>query len=294
MVRQPLAPTKLKWVRLQFVPSAMVLGLLLSAVLTASAQAQQASTPVQTPPTVMTNQQLAISVHNPFEDFVKVQIQPTTGFSIGSHHNAGESLNIQPLIPFSLNTEWDLIARPSLSATYQPSPHEQFGLNDLQASFFITPHGADVWIWGAGPIFQLPTATSDALGTGRWSAGPTAALVYSKGPWFNGVLTYQLMSFGGNRARGSVNQTYVEPEVSYNFESGWYVDCDPPMTFDWTANAANGWTIPMGADAGKAFNIGSHAMSFQVGAYDLVKRPDGNPQWIVRVSATFLFPTRTK
>jgi len=50
----------------------------------------------------------------------------------------------------------------------------------------------------------------------------------------------------------------------------------------------------MGADAGKAFNIGSHAMSFQVGAYDLVKRPDGNPQWIVRVSATFLFPTRTK
>lgn len=33
-------------------------------------------------------------------------------------------------------------------------------------------------------------------------------------------------------ARGSVNQTYVEPEVSYNFESGWYVDCDSPMTFD--------------------------------------------------------------
>jgi len=131
-----------------------------------------------------------------------------------------------------LNTEWALIARPSLSATYQLSPHEQFGLNDLQASFFITPRSADVWIWGAGPIFQLPTATSDALGTGRWSAGPTAALVYAKGPWFNGLLTYHLMSFGGNRARGSVNQTYVEPEVSYNFESGWYVDCDSPMTFD--------------------------------------------------------------
>ena len=284
----------MKLLRLQFVPSATVLGMLLSAVLAASAQAQQASTPAQTPPNVMTDQELAISVHNPFEDFVKVPIQSTTGFQVGRHHNAGDSLNIEPLVPFSLSARWDLIARPSLTVTYNPSPHEQYGLNDLQASFFLTPHQATTWIWGVGPIFQFPTATGDAFGTGRWSAGPTAALAYSKGPWFDAILAYQLMSFAGNRARGSVNQTYVETEVSYNFENGWYVDCDPPMTFDWTADAANGWTIPMGADVGKAFNVGSHAMSFQVGAYDLLKRPDGAPQWIIRVSATFLFPAGIK
>jgi hypothetical protein len=263
--------------------------LMLGAVLTALAQAQQ--TAPNQPGTNLDPQDLAKSVHNPFEDFVKVPLQSTTGFSIGPHHNAGESLNVQPAIPFSLNAEWDLIARPSLSVTYQPSPHEQFGLNDLQTSFFLTPHSADVWIWGVGPIFQFPTATSDALGTGRWSAGPTAALIYSKGPWFNGVLVYQLMSFAGNRAHGSVNQTYVEPQVSYNFESGWYVDCDPQMTFDWTADAANGWTIPIGADVGKAFDVASHAMSVQFGAYDLAKRPSGAPQWIIRVQLTALFPT---
>jgi hypothetical protein len=239
----------------------------------------------------MTPQELAKTFHNPFEDFVKVQVQPTTGFSIGPHHNAAESVNIQPLIPFSLNARWDLMVRPNLSVTYSPSPHEQFGLGDMQSSFFLTPHDANVWIWGVGPIFQLPTATSDALGTGRWSAGPTAALVYSKGPWFNGVLTYQLMSFGGNRARGSVNQTYVEPQVSYNFESGWYVDSDPAMTFDWTADAANGWTIPVGADVGDAFNVGKDGLSIQLGAYDLVERPSGAPQWIIRVQLTMLFPT---
>jgi hypothetical protein len=124
---------------------------------------------------------------------------------------------------------------------------------------------------------SVPNGSHDALGTGRWSAGPTAALVYSKGPWFNAVLAYQLMSFAGNRARGSVNQTYVEPEVSYKFESGWYVDCDQPMTFDWTADAADGWTVPIGADVDDAFNVGSHAMSFQLGAYVLAKRPDGAP-----------------
>ncbi len=97
-------------------------------------------------------------------------------------------------------------------------------------------------------------------------------------------------SFAGNRDRGSVNQTYIEPEISYNFESGWYVQCDPPMTYDWTADAADAWTIPMGADIGKAFKLGSRDLSLQVGAYDLLKRPEGNPQWIARVSVTLLFP----
>jgi hypothetical protein len=238
-----------------------------------------------------TPQELAKSVHNPFEDFIKIPLQSTTGFSIGPHHNVGDSLNIQPLLPFSLNAEWDLFARPSLSVNYQPSPHEQFGLTDMQSSFFFSPHSANNWVWGIGPIFQFPTATSPELGTGRWSAGPAAALIYSNGPWFGGVLTYQLMSFAGNRARGSVNQTYVEPEVSYNLESGWYGDIDPAMTFDWTAAAANGWTIPIGADVGKAFSLGSQAMGIQLGAYDLLKRPDGTPQCIIRVQLTALFPS---
>jgi len=280
----------LKWLRLKLAPSATVLGLLLSAVLAASVYAQQASTPAQSPTSVMTDQELAISVHNPFQDFVKVPIQSTTGFQLGPHHKVGDSVNIEPLVPFSLNADWDLIARPSLTITYAPTPHEQFGLEDLETSFFLTPAKNSTWIWGVGPIFDFPTASGSELGTGRWSAGPNAALVYSEGPWFNAINAYQLMSFAGNRERGSVNQTYIEPLISYNFESGWYVDCDPAITYDWTADTANAWIIPMGADIGKTFKMGSQNLSWQVGAYDLVKRPDGAPQWIARISVTFLFP----
>ncbi len=42
------------------------------------------------------------------------------------------------------------------------------------------------------------------------------------------------------------------------------------------ADGADGWTLPISADVGKAFNIGSHAMSFQLGAYDLPN--DSAPQ----------------
>ncbi len=284
----------MKWLRLQLVPSITVLGLLLSAVLAVSAHAQQASRSAQSPPSVMTDQELATSVHNPFQDFVKVPVQSTTGFEIGPHHKAGDAFNIEPLVPFSLNADWDLFARPSLTVAYSPTPHEQSGLEDLETSFLLAPAKETTWIWGLGPIFDFPTASSSQLGTGRWSAGPTAVLAYSEGPWSNYILADQLMSFAGNRERGSVNQTYIEPEVSYNFESGWYVDCDPSITYDWTADTANAWTIPMGADIGKAFSIGSRSLSLQGGAYDLLKRPDGAPQWIIRVQITFLFPTGIK
>lgn len=265
--------------------------LALGAMSAAPACAQRAS-PVPHPvQKIVTLQDLARSVHNPFDDFVTVPIQATTGFNMGPDHSTGESVNVQPVIPFSLNSQWDLIARPSLSIAYTPSPRAQTGLTDLQTSFFLTPYNVGEWIWGVGPIVQYPTASSSELGSGQWAAGPTAALVYSKGAWFAGVLGYQLMSFAGNRSRGSINQTYIEPNVSYNFESGWFVECDPQMTFNWTADEADGWTIPMGADAGKSFRLGSRGVSLQAGAYYLLQQPQGAPEWVFRVQTTIQFPT---
>jgi hypothetical protein len=201
----------------------------------------------------------------------------------------GESLNIEPLLPFALNSDWELIAQPSLNVTYAPSPNKQVGLQDLQTSFFLTHAKEITWIWGIGPIFQFPTASSKQLGTGRWSAGPTAALVYEQGPWLIGILSYQLMSFAGDRSRGSVNQTFIEPEISYSLQSGWYGQWDPGITYDWTADLANAWSVPGGVDVGKAFQIGEQAISLQFGGYDYLMPPDGTPEWIIRTQMTFLF-----
>ena len=262
---------------------------LLGAVLAASARGQEAPPSAQPTAGAISEQELAKSAHNPFEDFVKIPVQSTTGFDLKGHQGVAEGLNIAPLVPLPLNAVWDLVVEPSLSAAYLPSPQDEFGLGDLQTSIFLTPAKATTWIWGAGPIIQFPTASSPDFGTGRWSAGPTAALIYSNGPWFNGVLAYQLWSFAGNPDRGGVSQTFLEPDVSYNFDSGWYVQCEPSITYDWKAEAANAWTVPLGLDIGKAFKLGTQDLSWQAGAYDLLKRPDGAPHWIFRASLTFLF-----
>ena len=39
------------------------------------------------------------------------------------------------------------------------------------------------WFWGAGPGVIFPSATDDSLGSGKWSAGPTGAVVRQQGPW---------------------------------------------------------------------------------------------------------------
>ena len=267
-----------------------VLSVVLGVLLASSGHAQQSFPPQATTAGAESLQDLAKDSLNPFAEFLKVPFQFTTGFGVGSHDRVGASLNVEPLQRFVLNADWDIIARPSLSVTYAPGPNEQFGLQDLQTSFFLTPAKDKTWIWGVGPIFQFPTASSERLGTGRWSAGPTAALVYEQGPWFAAILSYQLMSFAGDRGRGSVNQTYIEPQVSYSLDSGWYGQWDPAMTYNWTADTANAWTIPAGVDIGKAFKIGEQAMSLQVGGYDYPMHPDGAPQWIIRAQMTFLFP----
>jgi hypothetical protein len=235
------------------------------------AQAQQS--PSATPSAATTAlQDLSKDSRNPFVGFIKVPVEATTGFDVGAHHNAGENINIEPLIPIDLGPDWDLIARPSFNVTYTPSPGAAFGFQDLQTSFFLTPDKAATWLWGAGPIFQFPTASRRELGTGRWSAGPTAALTYNQGPWFNAILTYQLMSFAGSRRRGRS------------------VQCDPQMTLDWTAESSNAWSIPLGADVARTFQLGEQALNVQAGAYDNVERPDGAPQWFARLQLTYLFP----
>lgn len=90
--------------------------------------------------------------------------------------------------------------------------------------------------------------------------------------------------------RGSVNQTYIEPDISYNLHSGWYGQIDPPITYDWTAEKRNAWVLPIGADIGDVFDLGGQHMSLQIGAYDAVKHPQGGPGWIARVQFTLLFP----
>jgi hypothetical protein len=260
-----------------------LLGIVTGSLVAASAAAQETGGP--------TPQQLARDRENPFAQTINLPLAAVTGFGIGPHHDVGEQLTIQPQLPLPFIADWNLIVRSLLPVTFSPDPQRRFGLGDVQPSFFLTPASSTGLIWGAGPAFQFPTATNNELGTGKWSAGPTGALVYSdsEGPWFAGILVAQLWSFAG-APRAAVNQTSTEIDLSYNFDSGWYIQTDPTITYDWSAAPRQALTLPVGIDVGKVTKIGGQDVSFQLGAYDALKSPAGTAQWIIRAQITLLFP----
>jgi hypothetical protein len=136
----------------------------------------------------------------------------------------------------------------------------------------------------------VPTATSNLIGSGKLSLGPTAVGVVTPKPWVIGALVRQLWSVAGPNGRADVNQTLLQPFVNYNLPEGWYVVTAPIVTASWTAAAGQRWAVPLGAGVGKVFKIGNQPINAGVQFYDYVERPNFGPRWSIRVAVQLLFP----
>ena len=153
-------------------------------------------------------------------DLISVPFQNNINFGVGPDDDVQYILNIQPVIPFKLTEDWNLISRTIVPLIYQPElapgVGDVFGLGDIQQSLFLSPAKPGKLIWGVGPILQFPTATDDSLGQGKWGAGPTAVALTVHGPWVLGALINNVWSFAGDSDRKDVNQMLIQPFVNYN------------------------------------------------------------------------------
>jgi hypothetical protein len=149
---------------------------------------------------------------NPLAALITVPVQYNHDEYGGLNAGARSSrLYFQPVVPFSLNEDWNLITRTIIPLADQqgfPIPAMNVsGLGDITASQFFSPKKptAGGWIWGVGPIEVLPTASEDSLGTGKWGLGPTFVILRQKGPWTVGYLGAHIWSVAGDDDRADVN-----------------------------------------------------------------------------------------
>ena len=146
-------------------------------------------------------------------------------------------------------------------------------------------------VWGIGPAFQLPTATNDLLGTGKWSAGPAFVAFLSAKPLHitTGFLVLNLWSFAGDDDRADVNAMTLQPFLNYNLDKGWYLTTTPLITADWEADDDDRWTVPVGGGVGRIFEIGHQPVNAQLSAYyNAIKPDDVGANWQLR--AEFYIP----
>jgi hypothetical protein len=237
---------------------------------------------------------LAKKLSNPIASLISVPFQLNYDHGYGPDDGDKTSLNIQPVIPFAINADWNVISRTILPVTYQndmagPSG-SQFGLGDITQSFFISPSKPTKGgiVWGAGPVFLVPTATDELLGTGKWGAGPTVVALKQDGPWTYGVLANHIWSFAGQSDRSAVSSTFLQPFVSYTTPAAWTFSLNTESTYNWVSHD---WSVPINVNISKLVVIDKQPISISAGVRYWASAPANGPEGLgFRAALTFLFP----
>jgi hypothetical protein len=238
---------------------------------------------------------IAKKLANPIGALISVPFQNNTDIGIGDYNGSRNTLNFQPIVPFSLSAKYSLITRyiVPVIAQYDITGEgtQEVGLSDALLSGWLSnavvKNGV---VWGVGAAFLVPTATNDFLGTKKLGVGPTIIVLQQKSGWTYGLLMNQIWSVAGDADRADVNQMYLQPFITKNWKSGAGLTVNSETTLNWEANTTNAYINIM---AGGLTKLGKQLLQLQVGPRIHVAAPEGGKSdFGVRAAAIFVFPKK--
>jgi hypothetical protein len=255
----------------------LIISFLLFSVVNTSAQESEAD--------------LAKATQNPLAAMYSLPFQNNTTFGNAPYDRAQNVLNIQPVIPVGLGSKVNLINRVILPIVTMPSNTEDnstTGLGDLNYTAWLSPTKSSKILWGAGPVFQIPTSTDASLGSGEFGFGPSIVALTMIKKWVAGIVVNNIWTFGDI----AENKFLFQYFVNYNLPKAWYIVTAPIMTANWNATKGQQWVVPFGGGAGKVFKIGKLPINLNAQAYYNAVKPDGVGGWQSRIQLQFLFPKK--
>jgi hypothetical protein len=238
-------------------------------------------------------QELAKQLANPVASLISVPFQNNFDFGMGENEEGTRyNLNIQPVIPISLNENWNLISRTIVPFISQndvfSDGSDETGLADVVQSVFFSPKEPTQGglIWGAGPVFLLPTATEDFFGANKWGIGPNVVVLKVEGPWTVGALANHIWSFAGS-GQNDINATFIQPFITYAKASGVSYTLASENTQDWDRDLFGGF---VGVYAAKVLKINKQLLQLSAGPKVYYGNNPTSPTWGIRANITALFP----
>src|SRR5262249_21138887 len=107
--------------------------------------------------------EIAKKLQNPVGDLISVPFTNYTNFNVGPNKGTQDILQIQPVVPIHVTDDWNVITRTVLPLVWSPSFQPAasvppFGIAPTSFTAFLSPKNpVDGWVWGVGPVTQLPT-----------------------------------------------------------------------------------------------------------------------------------------
>ena len=241
---------------------------------------------------------LAQKSQNPIAALYSLPIQFNWNQHMGPTNDGIQAVtNIQPVLPFSINEDWNLISRTILPVIDQRSLAQngladKSGVGDITQSLFFSPKAKteNGWIWGAGPVFLMPTGRDDLLTNDQWAAGPTAVALKQANGWTYGALANHLWSLEGSPADGreKINASFLQPFLSYTTSTYTTFGINTESSYDWQAKE---WSVPVNLTVTQLLKLGGQPLSIQLGPrYWLDSTENGADGWGFRAAITLLFP----
>jgi len=237
---------------------------------------------------------VAKKLANPIAAMISVPFQLNYQQNYGPNDDGDKwTLNLQPVIPIELNDDWNIISRTILPVVSQdnlfPGSGSQNGIGDIVQSVWFSPQALtdNGWIWGAGPVFLIPTGSD--VSAKKWGAGPTAVALKQDGAWTYGGLANHIWSTGGSdTVVEDISATFLQPFVTYITPEAVSFTLMTESTYDWEAEQ---WSVPIYGMVTKVGKIGNQIISYGGGVNYWVESPQGGPEgWGARVVFTLIFP----
>jgi hypothetical protein len=234
---------------------------------------------------------LAKQLANPVASLISVPFQNNFDFNVGPFEGFRYALNIQPVIPISLNEKWNMISRTIIPVISQSDVtgigNNDTGLGDIAQSIFFSPKEVkNGLVWGVGPVLLLPTATNDVLGVNKWGVGPNGLVLKLHGQWTYGALVNHIWSYAGS-GLNDVNASFFQPFATYATKTGASYTIASENTQDWDNDFFGGFT---GIYYAKVTKFGKQMVQLSAGPKVYYGNNPFNPDWGVRANIILLFP----
>ena len=221
----------------------------------------------------------------------------------------GYTGTFQPVMPINLSKfglgrfEWaedfNVITRlsvPFVETTPLPpesgSGERESGFGDIQLASVLAPNKPYGFVWALGPTFIFRSASDDALGQGKWQAGPAAIAGYLGKQWTAYAVAEHWWSIAGDDDHADTSQLSLNYVLLRSLPHQWQVGMQPTMMVDWKASPDDKVSFPVGLGVGKTVRIGKSPVQFWVEADYYAVRPDDiqGPRWSLNIQIVPVIP----